>query len=360
MTTIQTKNIRNLIKKSNVDAILLKSETNRYWLTEFHSTLGYLICTPEKNILLVDGRYYEMAQENAKNVDELIQFSSLFDDILDVLQKNNITKLGIEKNYLTVGEYLLYEKNIPKISLHAVDCTRMRMKKTENELKHLKKAAEITDEIFTKTIKFIKSGMSEKDIANFMYNQARLLGAEKESFDYIIASGHRSSLPHGVASDKIIEENEFITLDFGVKYKGFCSDMTRNIFVGRCKNFHGEHEKLFNTVREAQQVGIDALKPGVKCSDIDKLVRKYIDNAGYKGYFSHGLGHGLGIDIHEAPYLSPKDNEILQENMVVTVEPGIYLPNLFGSRIEDDLVITKNGSYSLNSSNRNVVCTKND
>ena len=227
------------------------------------------------------------------------------------------------------------------------------MVKDEKEIATIKKAIEISDVAFNEVLKIIKEGVSEKEIAAYMEYIQRKLGAENRSFNTIIASGYRSALPHGVASDKKIEKDEFITMDFGAYYDGYVSDMTRTIYYGN--NITDRHKEIYNTVLEAQLLGIKTIKEGIKSNEVDTVVRNFFKEKGLAEAFGHGLGHGIGLDIHELPYLSAVTQIPLKENMAVTVEPGLYFDGWGGVRIEDDVLVTKNGCEVLNKSSKELI-----
>ncbi|MEG0368216.1 MAG: M24 family metallopeptidase, partial [Coprobacillus sp.] len=217
----------------------------------------------------------------------------------------------------------------------------------------IKKAIEITDDAYDYILDFIKIGMSEIQIANELNKFILDQGATGMSFDTIVASGKRGSMPHGVASEKLIEENDFVTIDFGVFYNGYCSDMTRSFVVGN--NPDPELVKIYNVVKEAQQLACYGIKANMSANEVDAIARNYIKEHGYGEYFNHGLGHSIGLEIHELPYVSPTSREILKTNQIVTIEPGIYIPELGGIRIEDDVLIMEDGAIQLNRSSKELI-----
>ena len=228
-----------------------------------------------------------------------------------------------------------------------------RMVKTPDEIEKIKKAVEISDTAFTEVLKIIKEGVSEKEVAGYLEYIQRKLGAENRSFDTIVASGHRSSLPHGVASNKKIEKDEFITMDYGAYYDGYVSDITRTVYYG--SNISDRHRKVYNSVLEAQLLGVSTVKAGMMSDDVDTVVRDFLKERGYVEEFGHGLGHGIGLEIHELPYLSGMSHIELKENMLVTVEPGLYFDGWGGVRIEDDVIVTKDGCEILNNSSKELI-----
>lgn len=227
------------------------------------------------------------------------------------------------------------------------------MIKSDEEIGFIKKAIEISDVAFSEALKIIKEGVSEKEIAGYMEYIQRKLGAEDRSFETILASGVRSAMPHGVASDKKIQKEEFITMDFGAYYNGYVSDMTRTVYYGN--NITEKHKEIYNLVLEAQILGVNSIKEGVMSDEVDKIVRNFLTEKGYGKEFGHGLGHGIGLEIHELPYLSSVTQIELKENMVVTSEPGLYFDGWGGVRIEDDVVVKKDGREVLNKSNKELI-----
>lgn len=230
--------------------------------------------------------------------------------------------------------------------------------KTEDEIAKLARAEQIGDEAFTEIVKFIhenwKDGLTEQRVALQLEYEMRLRGAEGTSFDTIAASGSNSSLPHAMPQPKLLTEGDFLTMDFGCMYQGYCSDMTRTIHIGEV--VESEQKKVYDTVLRAQLAALSVVKPGMVCSDVDKCARDIIADAGYGDYFGHGLGHSVGLFIHEEPRFSMKCDAVLKPGVVITVEPGIYLPGRFGVRIEDMIVVTEDGYQNLASSPKELIC----
>ncbi|PPE06280.1 M24 family metallopeptidase [Mesoplasma corruscae] len=352
------KIIKNLLEKNNADAILLYSPQNRYWFSRFHSSLGYLIVTKENSYLFLDGRYITAALNN-KNIPSDIKISGfnkgLWDSIKDVLKNENIKTLAFESDWVHYSEYEQYKTIFKELTLKPVDTSSIRIIKDEWEIKQIQKACDITNEVFESVLKFVKPGMTEKELQRFVDNEFLVLGADKISFDTIVASGINGAMPHAVPSDKKIQLGELVTLDMGCYYNGYCSDQTRTFAMGEIDK---KLEDIYNTVFEAQSLGISLVKAGEDAGEIHKAVAKYIDERGYAGYFTHGLGHGYGVEIHEEPYTSPTGNRTLEPNMTITIEPGIYIPEIGGVRIEDDLLVTNKGYKLLTSARRELVKIK--
>ncbi|UWD35222.1 Xaa-Pro peptidase family protein [Mycoplasma cottewii] len=348
--------IVDLLNKNDADAILLYSPENRYWFSRFHSSLGYLLITKKSSHLFLDGRYITAARESKiinKDV-ELYHFSSnLKDDLNKILKDNNVKKLAFEADWIFYKQYELFrDKFFNDVELVPVDCSKMRMIKDSWEIANIKKACDITDQVFQAILDYVKPGMTEKQLQRFVDDKFLEFGADKISFDTIIASGVNGSKPHAVPSDKVIQNNELITIDMGCFYNGYCSDQTRTIAIGEVDSKLAE---IYDIVYEAQSLGISLVKAGVNAGDIHRQVHQFIDSKGYGKYFDHGLGHGIGVEIHEEPGVGSTGQVILQENMTITVEPGIYIPGLGGVRIEDDVLVTKDGCEMLTSSPRTLI-----
>lgn len=345
-----------LLKENDLDAIFLTDYFNKRYFTGFTGTTGQALATKDEKYFYSDFRYAEQATEQTMPYG--FKFVKIgrraIDQIKDHIKKHNIKKLGFDDNSMPYSEYVMYQKEFENVELIPIGSKLLyqRRIKTPTEIEYLKKAAQITDIAFNETIKIIKEGISEYEIAAHLEYIQRMNGADDKSFETIVASGHRSSMPHGVASDKKIKRNELITMDFGCYYKGYASDMTRTVFFG--SDISAEEKKIFDLVYNGQTMGIQAVKPGVDTKQVDAMVRDYFkQNGGYDVYFGHSLGHSFGLEVHEMPYFSTAWSEPLEENMVMTVEPGIYIEGKYGVRIEDDVLVTKDGYEMLTKSKEN-------
>ncbi|MEE1137739.1 MAG: aminopeptidase P family protein [Acutalibacteraceae bacterium] len=348
-------NIKNLqLSLENGSAYLIASPENRRWLTGFASSDGYLLITKNEAVFLVDSRYIEAAQKQISACDSVL-LTSLSAQLPEYINKLGIASLYTEAQRLSVADFEKI-KNIspcPCIADKAdgvIDS--LRRIKTEDEKAKILKAQSIAEKAFDRVLDFIKIGVTEREIALELDFFMLKNGAESISFETIAVSGKNSSMPHGVPSDKKIEKGDFITLDFGAVVDGYHSDMTRTVAVGEVSSKQAE---VYETVLNAQLKSLETLKTGVSCFDADAAARNIIRNAGYGEYFGHGTGHGVGIEIHEAPRLSPKSDAILKTGDIVTVEPGIYLPDEFGVRIEDMAFITEKGYENLTKSPKNLI-----
>lgn len=342
--------ITTILSENNIDAMLFYAPENRFWYSDFISTLGYLLISKDNAQLLLDGRYITEGKKQAKNVD-VIEFNNVFTTLRALLATQKIKTIGFEAEYVTIAQLASWKQAMKDITFVPVQVNTLRMVKDEMEIARITKACAIGDLAFKEVLNFIKPGVSEKDVEDVILRAFTKNGATKASFDTIVASGERGAMPHGKASNKKINNNELITCDFGCIYEGFCSDMTRTFAIG---NVDAKLITIHEIVKAAQMAGIKAIKPGIAIGEIDKICREYIKAKGYEQYFTHGTGHGLGIEIHEAPWVIKNETTILMPGMVITVEPGIYIPNLGGVRIEDDVLVTNDGYQILTKSSREI------
>lgn len=329
--------LRESISKKEADAALITKRVNYMYMSGFTGTSAILFISRNRAVLITDFRYTEQASRQAPDY-EIVRYQiSIFEELNKLIESENIRGLCFEDGDLTYAQYAEYAQ---KLSARLIPSGKMveelRIAKDDSETETIKKAAGIADQVFSHILGFIKPGLTEIEVAAEMEHQMRRLGAEGPSFETIVASGNRSSMPHGVASEKTIEAGDVITLDFGTIYKGYCSDITRTIFLGKPDR---EIAKIYDIVLEANLLGIEAVKSGRTGKETDAKVREFISKAGYGDYFGHGLGHGVGLEIHEDPTLSVRGDMTLRNQMVVTVEPGIYIPGLGGVRIEDMVVV---------------------
>lgn len=345
--------LRNKLSENEVDAILVTNPYNRRYITNFTGTAGVALITKSEAFFVTDFRYVNQAKEQVPEF-TIIEHQGLIEDKLaELIGKSAIKRLGFEADHVTYANYSLYEKKFT-VELVAVKeiIESLRMIKTAEEIAILKDAAKIADDAFQHILAFIKPGVREIDVANELEIFMRKQGATSSSFDIIVASGYRSALPHGVASEKVIENGELVTMDYGALYKGYCSDITRTVAVG---NISDELKEIYETVLEAQVRGVNGIKPTMTGKEADALTREYIEEQGYGEYFGHSTGHGIGLEIHEGPGLSPRSDTVLEKNMVVTVEPGIYIPEVGGCRIEDDIVLTETGNERLTFAKKELI-----
>lgn len=336
--------VKEKVKKNNLDGFLITSENNVRYLSGFFGkgSGSWLIVTEGQQYLLTDSRFTEQANKQAPNYKKIIWKRPYIKHFSNLIKEIKLKKLGFESNHISYQVFLKINKEIPKVELIPVFrwVEEMRVVKSKEEIDLIKRAASISDKAFSIIINEIEVGMKERDIANKLDFILRDLGADKESFDTIIASGIMSSMPHATASNRVINDGDMIKMDFGSVVDGYHSDMTRMVVVGKTTN---KQKNIFDIVLEAQIKALNAVRPEVKCKDLDKIARDIITEKGYGEYFLHGLGHGVGLDIHESPTLTKNSEEILKESMIITIEPGIYIPDFGGVRIEDLVLVTEDG-----------------
>lgn len=351
---IRLKKLQEGLIERGLDAVLITNDINRAYISGFVGTAGYGVVTRDNASLVTDSRYTQQAKEQAF-LFKVSQFEGKpYKELNNILKEQGIVKLGFEDDTVTYDQYTQFQKELEVKELFPVQdlLTGIRKIKDETEIAKMKKAASIADKAFSHILSFIKPGMTEQEVALELEFFMKRQGASALSFDTIIVSGTRSSLPHGKPTDKIINAGELVTMDFGCIYEGYCSDMTRTIGIGFLNK---EQEKIYRIVLESQMAALDTLKAGIIGKDVDSVARKIIDKYGYGKYFGHGLGHGVGCEIHEDPRLSPLGEEVLKPGMVVTVEPGIYIEDLGGVRIEDMIVVRENGIENLTSSPKDLI-----
>ncbi|MFD1850599.1 M24 family metallopeptidase [Oceanobacillus bengalensis] len=339
------KKLKTALEANELDAIIVSSPFNRRYITGFTGTAGVAIISKTDNRFITDFRYTEQATTQAQEFQVIEHKQQIELEIKDQLKKMQVKRVGFEKDYVTFTAFETY-KALFEVELIPVSglIEEIRMIKTSEELDTMKKAAKIADDAFLHIRSFIKPGVKEIEISNELEFFMRRQGATSSSFDTIVASGVRSALPHGVASDKEIKSGELVTLDYGALFEGYCSDITRTVAVGEISS---ELRNIYNTVLEANIRGIKGIKPGITGVEADALTRDYITEKGYGEYFGHSTGHGVGLEVHEGPSLSTRSKSTLEPGMIVTVEPGIYIAGLGGCRIEDDVVVTEDGNERL-------------
>lgn len=344
--------LRKFMEKNNVEALLISNFSNIYYYSNFSSEDGLVLVTRKDLYLLTDSRYTIQANKECQDA-KVITITKSYSETLSSLL-DGINNLGFEEN-LEFNRYNAFKDKL-QINMYPLNLEHLKNIKDEEEILKIKKACKIADKCYKHILKFIKVGMKEIEVRNEMLRFMLSEGASKESFDIIVASGVRGSMPHGVASSKKIKEGDFVTLDFGCVNDFYCSDITRTFVMGNPKK---EMLEIYEIVKEAQQKGLDVIRPGIKAKEVDFACRDYIEKMGYGEYFTHSTGHGLGILVHDALAISPRSETILKEGMVFTVEPGIYVDGLGGVRIEDDVVVTKDGCEVLTKSSKKLIKVSN-
>jgi len=344
--------VRRVLKEQQLDAYLVTKPENRMYLSGFSGSSGMLYITATQALLLTDFRYVEQAGDQAP-LFEVVQYATPAIDTLNrVIMSSSAKRVGFEGNHLTVQQFNDFSQHTHEVEWIPLNIDKLRCVKNEDEVALLRKAAAIADAAFLHILSFIKPGVCERDIGIELDVYMRRMGATKNAFDFIVASGVRSALPHGLASSKVIQTGEMVTLDFGCVFQHYHSDITRTVAVGEVPP---TLQHIYRIVAQAQQVVLESIRPGLKCAAVDKIARDIITAHGYGQYFGHGLGHGVGLAIHEEPRLSPSDDTFLEPGMIVTVEPGIYIPNVGGVRIEDMILITADGCETLAHSSKDFI-----
>ena len=343
------------ILNDEVDGLLLTSRYSRHYGAEFDISEGVAVVSKTGCRYFTDSRYIESAQRDLKYFEVLPinQFTGFVKRINDAIEDFGIHTLGYEEAYLTAGELMDYQEKLnAKLVPYNAKISGFRGSKEDWELELMKKAQEITDKAFAEVITRIKPGMTELELqAELIYCMYKN-GGTGLAFDPIVVSGPNTSLPHGVAGERVIREGDFVTMDFGASYNGYCSDMTRTVAVGYVTE---EMKEVYETVLKAQTAAISYTKAGVIGKDVDMVARKIITEAGYGEYFGHGYGHSLGLEIHEAPNVNPGNSGPMPVGAVCSAEPGIYLPGKFGVRIEDVTIITEDGTINITKSPKNLI-----
>lgn len=338
------------------EAVIISGGSNRFYFTNFHSSAGYLLVSHDEAVFLIDFRYFEKAKQVVKGA-KTVLCESLKKQALEILEKASVKTLFLETDEVSIDTFSAFVEafegiEVSKDSKISKAIAELRAIKTAAEIASIKAAQSITEKSFSYILNRIKEGITEREIALDLEFFARKNGSEGVAFDFIVVSGKNSSLPHGIPSDKPIEKGDFITMDFGARVNGYCSDMTRTVALNRLND---EQQRVYETVLTAQNKAFEKIKVGAVCRDIDAVARNFIYESGYKGCFGHGLGHSLGIDIHESPAFNTRDDTVLKSGMVITVEPGIYLEDSFGVRIEDMVLITDDGFENLTKSPKELI-----
>ena len=341
---IRYQKIKKLLEEKKLDAILISDGFNMRYFSGFTGATGYVLITKNSKTLFTDSRYTIAATAQAPDytVVEVDSNRDYCKDINQVLKTEHIEVLGFEALQVRYSEYEVLKERLAAKELMPLkgELANLRRIKTTEEIERHRRAEHIGDIAFAEILKDIKPGVTELEIAAKLEYIMKMNGADKLSFESIVASGVNSSKPHAEPGHKKIESGDFVTMDFGCVYQGYCSDMTRTVVVGKASE---KQKKIYNTVLAAQQAVLDMLKPGLPGKAYDKVARDLIYGAGYEGYFGHGLGHSVGLEIHENPRFSMIEEDIIEAGMIMTVEPGIYIPDFGGVRIEDMVVITEDG-----------------
>ncbi len=348
------------ISKQGFDCAIFLDEISQQYLADFHITDGVVILSEKETALITDGRYIEAAEAQkacgnlSDDVNPYLFKKGLWADIADYLAEAGVKRACVDPSLITVKQLDTLKEKCTDVEFGYVSdiCLVHRRVKTAAEVEKIKKAQSITDKAFSHILDFINENRTEIEIAAELEYFMRKNGAEGLAFETISVSGKNSSLPHGVPTESRVTKNSFLTMDYGARWGGYCSDMTRTVVVGKADE---EMKRVYNTVLLAQSEAMKGIKAGMACNEADKIARDVIADAGYGQYFTHSLGHSLGLEIHEAPACSPKCNDILVAGNIVTVEPGIYIPGKYGVRIENMVLVTENGCINLTNSDNSLI-----
>lgn len=337
--------LRALLTEKVVDAVLVTKEENVHYFSGFRGDSTALLVTHERLLLVTDSRYTEQASAEASLYEIVEQRDGLYRKVAELAVEAGVVALGYEGAALVCDQYEKLKEMLGEISFDtSLALDALRQVKDADEIALIRRACAIADEGFAHIIRYIQPGMTELEVAAELEHYMRTLGSERPAFQTIIASGVRGSLPHGVASDKVIARGELVTMDFGAVCAGYHSDITRTICVGRAD---ARQREIYDAVLSAQMRALAALRPGVTGIEVDRIARDSLAEKNFEQYFGHGLGHSLGLEIHEEPRLSKAGKHIMQPNMLITDEPGVYIPGWGGIRIEDTVLITADGSEPL-------------
>lgn len=345
--------LKSVLAEQGLDGMLISRLSNVRYICGFTGSAGSCIITPNENYFITDGRYMEQSKNEVKGFERFIDYGTH----IEIAQKNNLIskglKLALESDSLSVSSYNQLTELFPDVKWES---TKMILEnlaavKDKSEIEALRTAVEITDKVFDEVLQLLKIGISEKEIALELAMRYRKYG-EGEAFPSIVASGPNSALPHVQPGERKLKLGDFVVVDAAAKYAGYHADMTRTVVIGKATE---KHHEIYELVKKSQQAGIDAVKAGVACKAVDDTTRAVIADAGYGDKFIHSTGHGIGLEIHAYPRLSQQSEEILKENNVVTIEPGVYLTGWGGVRIEDNIVVKKDGSEVLNKTSKELM-----
>ena len=334
---------------------IIQNPVNRFYLSGFRSSSGMIVLTESKAVLFVDFRYFEKAEKTVRNM-EVVLSNGFITSIKELLKSEKIRKVLLETDFINLDSFERMKKAFDGIEVSSDNSlsktiSSLRQIKSAEETECIKKSQGITDNAFAHILNFIKAGVTEREIALELEFFMRKTGGEGVAFDTIAVSGKNSSLPHGVPTEKPLENGDFLTMDFGAVYNGYCSDMTRTVAIGYVTD---EQQKVYETVLNAQLSALKEIGPNKVCKEIDKIARDII-NKEFEGCFGHGLGHSVGLEIHENPALNTRDETPLKAGIIMTVEPGIYIPDKFGVRIEDMVLITDTSYENLTKSPKELI-----
>ncbi|VEU76358.1 aminopeptidase P family protein [Mycoplasmopsis columboralis] len=336
------KRLDKMFQDLQVDALISEAPQTRLWYADVQTTDGLIVIEKDKATLFVDSRYIEYCQKHAKNVEVILMQG---DSVAKWFDNRKLNSIALESNYLVKDwENRIMSLAKPQV-VKWVNAQDLRIIKSPQEIEKMQKVIDITLSAYDEFMVWVKPGVTEKEAAAMLNYLMKKHGADKEGFTEIIASGASSAEPHHHPTEKVIEDNSLLKVDFGALYQGYTADITRTTILGDKSKANPKMLEILQIVEEAAALGRAYVKPGIKASEVDRVCREYIQSKGYGDKFLHGTGHGLGIDVHELPSVSTKSDYILEPGMIITVEPGIYLEGIGGARIEDDVLVTETGRY---------------
>ena len=347
------QDLRKVLDERGLDGMLITNLTNIRYISGFTGSAASCLITPEGQYFITDGRYIEQSKAQVKGFERFIDMNSHLSQIKDNNLNPNGFKLAFEGDHMS---YALYENMISVFPNTKWENSSMILEdlasvKDDHELECIRTAVEVTDKVYEEILPMLRPGFTEKQVANTMVSKYREY-AEGEAYSPIVATGPNGALPHAIPTDREFQTGDFIVIDAAAKYGGYHADMTRTPVIGEATE---KHKEVYSIVKEAQQRGCDIAKAGVPCKEVDAATREYIGEMGYGEYYTHGTGHGLGLEIHTSPRFSPQSEQVLEVNNVMTIEPGIYLAGWGGVRIEDDVIIGKDDCEILNQTTKDLV-----
>jgi Xaa-Pro aminopeptidase len=345
--------LTSFFEDNALDAILFTSLTNIRYLCGFSGSEGALLLTREAAWFLCDSRYTTQADEEVWDA-EIREFSAKYETVCSLISDNNLRRIGFESTHTMVSDFRQLSERLVGCDLVGIGASldAIRSCKEKSELDLLGGVAALASASLQSALLSLKPGVRESEFGLSLEIEMRRRGADARAFDFIVASGERGALPHGRATDKVMCQGEMITIDFGAVKDGYHSDETVTVSLGRTSD---RGREIHAVVKEAHDRAVAAVKPGIRCRDLDEVARDYIRQQGYENYFGHGLGHGVGLDIHEKPVVSPRSDAVVEEGMVFTIEPGIYIPGFGGVRIEDTVAVTADGCVVLTQAPKGLI-----
>ncbi len=355
--TSRQKKLLKILESKSLDSFLVRKKENISYLVGAKGEDAILFISGKKIFLIAHPKYQTEYSKTIKNcqIKAIDSTNQVYKCVKELSKKSHSNRIGFESDNFSYSEYTSLKKNLKNKSLIPLKdvVESLRMIKDKDEVRHLKAACKDASELMNYALKIIRPSIKEISLKNKIEEYIAKKGIKKADFDIIVTSGSKSSMPHGCSSGKKIKKGEMVVIDLGTMNYGYNSDLTRTVFLGRIER---KYLRIYNIVLDAQKKAIENIRPGVSATYIDNISRQYIVNRGLGKYFIHGLGHGIGLEVHEKPNLSKNNSIVLEKNMVVTIEPGVYIPGWGGIRIEDDVLITKSGSRVLTKSSKKLLC----